>query len=163
GPHDLSISGRWLAHCLNKHLPCNKPMPELQSLPSRLIELRPKGAQIRARLRLREELPGECRFVTLSHCWGKGHTYSLRSDILSAFRTDIPGEQLPRTFQDAISVTHELGLSYVWIDSLCILQDSTSDWADEAQRMAGVYGSASLNIAATASTSSDAGLLIGHD
>ena len=57
--------------------------------------------------------------------------------------------QLPKVFQDAIQVSLELGISYIWIDSLCIIQDSKEDWEHEAKRMGGVYSNGEFNIAAT--------------
>jgi hypothetical protein len=57
-------------------------------------------------------------------------------------------EDMPRTFQDAIIITRGLGFEYVWIDCLCIIQDSEEDWNKEAPRMAGVYGNSACNIAA---------------
>ena len=64
--------------------------------------------------------------------------------------------QLPRTFKDAIAITKELGYRYLWIDSLCIVQDSVEDWTQESGYMAQIYGNAMLNLAACGS-SSDAG------
>jgi hypothetical protein len=55
---------------------------------------------------------------------------------------------MPKTFRDAIVITKELGIQYIWIDSLCIIQDSASDWAYEASRMASVYLGALVTIAA---------------
>jgi hypothetical protein len=57
--------------------------------------------------------------------------------------------QLPRTFQDAIHVTRELGKQYLWIDSLCIIQGEGGDWETEAQRMEKVFSCAYCTIAAT--------------
>ena len=55
---------------------------------------------------------------------------------------------MPKTFQDAIVTTKEFGIEFIWIDSLCIIQDSPSDWAYEAARMASVYSGATCTIAA---------------
>jgi hypothetical protein len=51
-------------------------------------------------------------------------------------------DELPRTFQDAIQVTRELGIKYIWIDSLCIIQDDPVGWEQESKRMHGIYASA---------------------
>ncbi|KAF9765901.1 hypothetical protein IL306_001747 [Fusarium sp. DS 682] len=68
----------------------------------------------------------------------------------------VPG--LPKTFQDAISATRKLGYRYLWIDSLCILQDDQQDWAREAALMHKVYTNAECNLAAEASQDSSGGL-----
>lgn len=62
---------------------------------------------------------------------------------------DIPWASIPRTFQDAIDITRKLGLKYIWIDSLCIVQDDREDWRRESVQMAAIYGKSYLNIAAT--------------
>ncbi|KXX78515.1 Heterokaryon incompatibility protein 6, OR allele [Madurella mycetomatis] len=64
---------------------------------------------------------------------------------------------LPATFQDAIDFTRRLGLRYIWIDSICIIQDSPKDWAEQSSLMADIYGNAHLTICATASAGSDGG------
>jgi hypothetical protein len=60
---------------------------------------------------------------------------------------------LPKTFQDAITITRKLGYRFIWIDALCILQDSSSDREKESQKMGIVYSQAVVTIAASASTS----------
>lgn len=62
--------------------------------------------------------------------------------------TGIPEEDLRKTFRHAILITQKLGLRYLWIDSLCITQDSPLDWDKESSLMASVYGGSTINIAA---------------
>ncbi|KAK5657413.1 hypothetical protein OQA88_2983 [Cercophora sp. LCS_1] len=69
-------------------------------------------------------------------------------------------DMLPKTFRDAVSVTLSLGLEYLWIDSLCIIQDSQEDWAQEAARMADIYSQTYVNLAATDATDSTGGLFL---
>ncbi|KAH4676473.1 hypothetical protein HBH79_118010 [Parastagonospora nodorum] len=66
-------------------------------------------------------------------------------------------EDLPKTFQHAVDFTHRLGFKYLWIDSLCVIQDSVSDWRQESGRMAGVYQGSSLTLCATLSSDSSGG------
>jgi hypothetical protein len=68
-------------------------------------------------------------------------------------------KEVPKTFQDAIIVTHELGVPYLWIDSLCIIQDDISDWDREASQTARVYTNAYINIAALNSDDDAKGFL----
>jgi hypothetical protein len=70
---------------------------------------------------------------------------------------------LSTTFRHAVEVTRRLGLSYIWIDSLCIIQDSKADWAAESVRMQAVYSSAIVDIAATASSDGHGGLFRDRD
>ncbi|KFY31014.1 hypothetical protein V493_01478 [Pseudogymnoascus sp. VKM F-4281 (FW-2241)] len=104
------------------------------------------------------------RFIALSHCWGPPEMPFTRLTTtqtnLSAHCQRITIEKLPRTFRDAINVTRDLGLRYIWIDSLCIIQDSTEDWILEVSRMADIYRNAYITLAADRASHSDAGLFI---
>ncbi|KAK7999111.1 hypothetical protein PG991_014786 [Apiospora marii] len=79
----------------------------------------------------------------------------LTADALTVFLRDIPFQDLPKTFQDAINVTRRLGLEYVWIDALCIIQNQQvgrgeeTDWEKEAGKMESVYGGAHVGLAAS--------------
>jgi hypothetical protein len=66
---------------------------------------------------------------------------------------------MPRNFRDAINITRMMGFRYLWIDSLCIIQDSPEDWEMEAARMGDVYANASITIAAAVAQNSEAGIL----
>jgi hypothetical protein len=67
--------------------------------------------------------------------------------------------ELPRTFRDAVSIARRLQIQYVWIDSLCIIQDNKFDWEREASKMADIYANAYLTIAASFSSDSSSGCL----
>lgn len=99
-------------------------------------------------------------YATLSHCWGKLDFLKLTTENLDSFKTSIPYNFLTKTFQDAINVCRELGLQYLWIDSLCIIQNSPQDWKIEAGRMASVYGGSHVNIAAAHAEDGSEGLFI---
>jgi Heterokaryon incompatibility protein (HET) len=87
----------------------------------------------------------------------------LLSHSITSFQKGISITQLPRTFAEAIEVCQQLGLSYIWIDALCIIQDSEDDWAQEAARMRDIYSNSCLTIAATASTDGSGGLFSPRD
>lgn len=103
----------------------------------------------------------ETGYVALSHCWGPKWTWPMRCvrETLSQFKENIPFELLSNTFQDAIVITRRLGLRYIWIDSLCIVQDDSRDWEIQAAQMASIYDGAYLTIAATGSESGRGGCL----
>ncbi|KAH6608158.1 het-domain-containing [Trichoderma cornu-damae] len=91
------------------------------------------------------------RYATLSHCWGASGRHPLkttRSNLQQHLR-DIPWASIPKTFQDAITVARNIGLDYVWIDSLCIVQDDHQDWLEESERMGSIYEQAEVTIAAS--------------
>ncbi|KAK8075092.1 hypothetical protein PG997_009755 [Apiospora hydei] len=80
----------------------------------------------------------------VNHCWGGTLTKDLKTtsaNLRSRFR-GIPHEILPPSFRDAVTITRALGVRYLWIDALCIIQDSKEDWAAESVKMASIYGNA---------------------
>jgi len=89
------------------------------------------------------------RYAALSYCWGDSLPLETTTTNLQAHESAIGFEKLPQTLQDAVMVVRYLGIRYVWIDCLCILQDSKADWEREAARMADIYSNAYLTLAAS--------------
>lgn len=75
---------------------------------------------------------GPVGYTTLSHCWGSHQPLSLTRANFSSFSSESAVERLPKTYQDALVVTLSLGYRYIWIDSLCIIQDDRDDWLEQA-------------------------------
>jgi hypothetical protein len=94
------------------------------------------------------------RYVALSHCWGGSTPIMTTKNNLEQFIANKIPVPLPKTFDDAVVTTRALGIRYLWIDSLCIIQDSPEDWSDQAPRMASIYGNAHVVIAADAAADS---------
>jgi hypothetical protein len=103
-------------------------------------------------------------YIVLSHCWGKlteerKREFCTTDDNIKARLEGFSLSTLPKTFRDAVQVTRELGIRYIWIDSLCIIQWNRKDWEHEANRMEGVFASAYCTIAATSAVDSESGFL----
>ncbi|KAE9363409.1 HET-domain-containing protein, partial [Stipitochalara longipes BDJ] len=94
---------------------------------------------------------GRGQYTCLSHPWGD--EVPLRTTIrnLQTHQNRIPFEKLPLTFQDAVKITRRIGVRWIWIDSLCIIQDDSLDWEKESSTMAAIYSNSYLTIAATSS------------
>ena len=153
----LALCSEWLKSCVNHHSACERLRPaSLQDWsPTRLVFV---GTQDDPALRLCEgsAIHHQVRYLTLSHCWGpRPHRKVLTQRKLASWIREIPRGEIMRTFRDAIDVTRVLGVQYLWIDSLCIIQDSESDWLSESKFMSDVYRFSCCNIAA-AHASSDA-------
>ncbi|KAK7962910.1 uncharacterized protein PG986_003735 [Apiospora aurea] len=90
-------------------------------------------------------------YATLSHRWSDGPTIKLSVDNLERSTTPQPVSELPATFRDAIAVALDLGIRYIWIDCLCIVQDSPQeqDWKEQGMEMCNIYTNAVVNISAT--------------
>ena len=104
-----------------------------------------------------EEHP-DGRYAALSHCWGSKPILRLTTANIGNLRTEIHVSSLPKSFRDAITVVRRLRVRYLWIDSLCILQDSIEDWRSESVTMDDVYRNAICCIAATAASDGSVGL-----
>ncbi|KAL8856791.1 MAG: hypothetical protein Q9178_006628 [Gyalolechia marmorata] len=89
--------------------------------------------------------PGYC---TLSHRWGQTQPSKLTRESYESFQENIPFEVLPKTFADAVHISLNLGVPFLWIDSLCICQDDQDDWLAESARMGDIYANGICNIAA---------------
>jgi hypothetical protein len=87
-------------------------------------------------------------YTALSHCWGKQQVITTTLATLSSRKEGIPWKELSKTFQDAICITRKLGYGYIWIDSLCIIQNDHLDWETEAKNMGSIYEGAVVTIAA---------------
>jgi hypothetical protein len=98
-------------------------------------------------------------YFSLSHCWGSAAFLTLNSSASTQLRHGIHMSELSQTFQDAIYIANQLGSKFIWIDSLCIFQDSAEDWQKESITMADIYGGSRCNIAAAAATDTNAWFL----
>jgi hypothetical protein len=103
--------------------------------------------------------PG-ARYTTLSHCWGDGRYVKLNSTNIESMQQDISDLWLRKTYLDAITITRRLSIKYLWINSLCILQDSREDGQRESALIMTVYSNSFLNISATAASDGDGGCFI---
>ena len=88
-------------------------------------------------------------YACLSYCWGKRHPIKTTTSTLARYLEGLPWEELPKTFQDAVSFVYRLGIRYLWIDSLCILQDSIDDWLQEGSKMSHIYRDSLITLHAT--------------
>lgn len=141
-----------LSYCETEHPKCRHAELAERPLPSRVLDLQSSEG-----IRLLESKQGQNgRYVALSHCWGdplKMKT-KLTTNTLSQMKNHISLESLSVVFRDAITVTRHLQVRYLWIDALCIIQDSKSDWETEAAQMSSIYENATLMIAASSSPGS---------
>jgi hypothetical protein len=117
-------------------------------MPTRFLDLGLPG-QLQLRLSITSETSHRSPYMTLSHYWSQLQIKRLETINLYALREGIEPEELLKTFQDVIRFTRASGIRYLWIDSLCIIQDSITDWQKESAVMGDVYKNAICNIAAT--------------
>ncbi len=151
-------------NCEVKHRSCNHPRTRQNWMPTRLLDVSSTETTADT-IALVEctNIPSDLEYMTLSHCWGSKTIISLTQTNIGNLRSGISVSKLPRTFQDAIIVAGWFRCQYLWIDSLCIIQDSVEDWRKESAAMRHVYKNARLNIAATGAADSSLGLFVDRE
>lgn len=101
-------------------------------------------------------------YAALSHCWGASQHLTTENKIVGRRVQDLQEGicfgTLPLTYRHAVMVARQLGIRFLWIDSLCIVQDDADDWAREGAVMGRIYQQSYITIAATAGTDGTAGL-----
>jgi hypothetical protein len=156
---------KWLDTCHYSHFECRIPAPITDltvkendvALPTRVLDIGtdPSSQEVR----LRETNGDKGQYVALSHCWGPIEFLVTNHENLDKHKQQIYLGDLTANFRDAIRIARLLGYRYIWIDSLCIIQDDAQDWEAESAKMASVYTNASLTIAAASNAASHEGFL----
>ena len=151
---------QWLDQCKH-HVGCGE-LPVYATLPSRVIEVAPADSLGVPRLRSTTGMKG--LYLTLSYCWGCDQSYVLTTKNIDVLMTKLEVKMLPQTILDAIEVTKALGFEYLWVDALCIMQDSAKaaardDMNQELTSMDQVYNNATMTIVAACAPSVEDGFL----
>ncbi|KAH6683593.1 heterokaryon incompatibility protein-domain-containing protein, partial [Plectosphaerella plurivora] len=133
-------------------------------LPYRVVEIlgSPETLDGLTKLRLKTSEPNQAEhaaYATLSHRWGGVSTLKTTKETLPDRTLGFLLSEMPRTFQDAVLVASALGFRYVWIDSLCIVQDDEVEWREQSAVMGAIYMNASLTIAAHSAAQCNEGFL----
>ncbi|KAL9596526.1 MAG: hypothetical protein Q9219_005747 [cf. Caloplaca sp. 3 TL-2023] len=158
----VDLARSWLDTCVNEHEDCT-PYVEAENegwLPSRLIQI--DDDQISLRLVRGEDIKESqpVSYVALSHCWGDARTVpKTTKENLDQRLENIRWQKLSQSFQDAVVLTKALGFSYLWIDSLCIIQGNLEDTNDECTRMHFIYSFAKVVICASSAVDGSGGML----
>lgn len=150
----IALAKHWLVDCLESHTVCKQSLSP--PLPSRVIDVGNKPGDPVKLLVTQGDERGQ--YVALSHSWGGDVPLRATINTIQSLTQSITFSDSSKTFQDAVDVTQLLGIRYLWLDSLCIIQDSHNDWAEESSKMADVYNNATLTIAATSARNTSEGL-----
>jgi len=147
-PESLSRARAWLDARTADHVEC--PGHEPVDLPTRLVQVSPLEDSESAWLCCGDGEKG--RYCALSYCWGGPQPFSTTITRLSDYFDRLPYRQLPQTIIDAFQVARSLGIHYIWIDSLCIVQDDQADVQSELSKMLQIYKNALFVISAASTT-----------
>ncbi|KAK3318164.1 heterokaryon incompatibility protein-domain-containing protein [Apodospora peruviana] len=159
-----------IAHCANH---CNHPVPSPGFIPSRLLFVGSYDDDDKVRVMTRAEFRksttanGKCdKYAALSYCWGPpgdalAQCKTTRNSLPARLK-HVPGSELSPVVRDAVAVARRLGIPYLWIDSLCIVQDDVADWEAESGLMGAIYSNAYVTIVGLNSASCRVGFLAGR-
>lgn len=155
-------SSKWaqrrITECARSHELCQSQSGNW-FLPTRLINLQPGWEGLDVRLEDAHSVRLGSLYTTLSYSWGSHRPVCITTvETLAQNKERIPWDTLPLTFRDAAAVTLSLGIKYLWIDSICIIQEDEEDWKREAGRMYAVYKNSYLTLAALSGHDSTYGL-----
>jgi hypothetical protein len=156
----------WLEGCLSRHHKC-RPWRDLRQDwegPARLLDVGEAGSP-NVRLQVVENRDGsfDKPYLTLTYYRGGAKQLKLTSDSVGELVAGIKRAALPKTFRDAVMITRQVGVRYLWIDSLCIFQDSDEDWQKESKKMGDIYAYSLMNISAAGADDSNGGLFFARD
>ncbi|KAJ0271366.1 hypothetical protein COL940_011091 [Colletotrichum noveboracense] len=159
----------WVSRCANEHPNCKRRHGSLDFIPTRVLDVGTEKSWPPKYIKLvdTKEMGVKGPYMTLSHCWGKGKFVQLTEKDMEEFTTTgIPWETAPHgqdicsnvNFAQALKITWLLKQRYIWIDSVCIIQDSKDDWNVESKLMHKVYRNSFCNLAAAVSPDHTGGL-----
>ncbi len=153
----FTLAKGWMEDCRRDHPETCRRNTEV-ALPTRLIDVSGRDSDPDIRLHIsRPDEVGE--YMALSYCWGGGQQVVTTRANIHDMKKRITLSSLPLTLQDAVRVTRKMGHRYLWIDALCIVQDSHEDKGREIQRMGSIYKNASLTISAATASAVSQGFL----
>ncbi|KAG8666722.1 hypothetical protein FPOAC2_11843 [Fusarium poae] len=144
---NLQLASKWIKKCVRSHHMCGAYQSQQSGWrPKRLVYVGSESQQPRLIIPSKDSVA--VSYVALSYSWGSGYNFTLSLNNIHDFQKEIPAASLPNTIQDAITTTKTLGYEYIWIDALCIIQDSKEDWIEQSSKMGDIYGSAAFTLAA---------------
>ncbi|KAE8447295.1 hypothetical protein EG329_010853 [Mollisiaceae sp. DMI_Dod_QoI] len=164
-PTSWALIEEWIRTCNESHSLCSAAIHNNRNwYPTRLLHINETSDQVNIIITADVSMAEGEKYMTLSHCWGKEQQpLRLLKNNMHELKKDIAPHTLPKTYQDAVLVTKKLHMSYIWIDSLCIIQDDEDDWRRESSVMHEVYANGFCNIAATAAEDGSKGLFFQQD
>ncbi|KAF4465672.1 HET-domain-containing [Fusarium albosuccineum] len=110
---------QWMDHCDTNHEACQSSSRPT-ALPTRVLDVTLKGGLVR----LHPATPGQLgRYTALSYCWGCPQICETTKANVSARLGGFSASELSSSLQDAIRITRALGIPYLWVDAICIIQD----------------------------------------
>jgi Heterokaryon incompatibility protein (HET) len=153
----------WFVECTEQHELCRRSVKT--TLPKRLLLVEQFAQDLFVRLVLTSTLSPHYNknYAALSYCWGGQQTFQLTAKTEQMLLLGVPIGRLPATIRDSAKVTKGLGLQFLWVDALCIFQDSPTDFEEQSAAMADIYLGCSICISAVGASKASDGLFSQRD
>ncbi|KAF5232106.1 hypothetical protein FANTH_13102 [Fusarium anthophilum] len=136
-------------YCLQRHA---------TALPKRVLKI--ENSNVSLYISQKQDVQTEDqRYVALSYRWGNDLPLRLTQDTMGDFIKGLPISKLPKTLQDSVRISRNLGFNFIWIDALCIVQDDENDWVEQSALMADIYRYSSLNLCAADAAGCGSGIV----
>ncbi|KAK0631522.1 heterokaryon incompatibility protein-domain-containing protein [Immersiella caudata] len=149
-----------IGFCANGHTSC--PLSDPTANPLRLLNITSDD-----NIKLENTATEKHTYAALSYCWGSSKSIeaakTTQHNLEERTSRGLPLSSLPATLRDAVLVARSIGIDYLWIDALCIVQDCHKEWAAEAQKMMQYYGIALVTIVPIYSQSAGSGMRLGKN
>jgi hypothetical protein len=153
---NIQEARRRLKECQDSHELCGQA--GLPPLPRRVIDV--GNSDDSQTVNIHFSLPDERgSYTALSYCWGKVSQMTSTVKSIGNLENGVPLSHMSKTVQDAVEITRALGIRYLWVDALCIIQDSPGDIAHEIGSMGNIYKNATLTIVAAHSEGAHLGFI----
>ncbi|KAI8718066.1 HET domain-containing protein [Fusarium sp. LHS14.1] len=141
---NLVLSRRWIQECMENHVDC--PALAGKFMPKYVLKLSQNADQYH--VSIYQPFSPE-PYTALSYCWGGDQPHKTTRAKINSGNLELDYHILPASIQDAIKVTVGLGYQYLWVDSLCIVQDEGQEKAEQIALMPNIYTSAIVTIVAS--------------
>ncbi|KAI0821789.1 heterokaryon incompatibility protein-domain-containing protein [Trametes gibbosa] len=148
-PRALTLARECLDECMHEHERCIALLASEDTIPGPVLPTRLIDCTNPACPRLDPSNGKRGQYLALSYVWGEAQEHKTTTLNKSTYERAIDPARLPKTIYDAIKVTHALGFAFLWVDSLCIVQDDDADKGRELGRMHRIYRDACVTIIAS--------------
>ncbi|KAI0883486.1 heterokaryon incompatibility protein-domain-containing protein, partial [Annulohypoxylon maeteangense] len=145
--HYRDFVQRWISQCSEEHPYCGGVIPA--AMPKRLLNVDSRHGDV---IFLEENVPGLSPYIALSHLWKFSQPLKMTQDRLNRLGTTIHLDELSPTLHDAVQIARWLDVEYLWVDSLCIIQDDKEDKEEQSVQMGNIYRQSYCTIAAHVDT-----------
>ncbi|KAH7348131.1 heterokaryon incompatibility protein-domain-containing protein [Pyrenochaeta sp. MPI-SDFR-AT-0127] len=159
----FALARDWISTCKHHHRKCSVFKAQASSLPARILDITPSKDSTSIQLRyvsdiIRNDPTVTFQYVTLSHRWSRYPQFRLTKQSLHQLHTGVDDNVLSLTFQHAITAARKMNYRYIWIDSLCIIQDCKEDWQQESAIMGDIYRGSDCTLGALVDSNVQDGL-----